>query len=162
MLFRDSAWEETVWKAGSHAENVLTQKSGTDTYNHPTYSPSKLITPKQTWKTLIMSIYYLPEAEMPLTPKGYCDIWIGSSQSSIPSMQAEMPLTPKGYCDCCSEVRCLCSFDWAEMPLTPKGYCDNVHSAVCVDGSEFDGRNAPNAERLLWPAGVFWLFGLYV
>ena len=36
-------------------------------------------------------------AEMPLTPKGYCDMLPYKENAAL--IEAEMPLTPKGYCD---------------------------------------------------------------
>lgn len=46
-----------------------------------------------------MSIYYLPEAEMPLTPKGYCDSVLFFVEFVFVHKRAEIHLTPKGYCD---------------------------------------------------------------
>ena len=36
---------------------------------------------------------------MPLTPKGYCDLYYFEFIYFIADEEAEMPLTPKGYCD---------------------------------------------------------------
>ena len=41
---------------------------------------------------------FFDEAEMPLTPKGYCDDFFGE-RFFFGDKAAEMPLTPKGYCD---------------------------------------------------------------
>ena len=59
-----------------------------------------------------------------------------------------MPLTPKGYCDWFSGVLFVGFEKGAEMPLTPKGYCDSSSSTVTLYCFP-QGRNAPNAERLL-------------
>ena len=43
------------------------------------------------------------------------------------AIAAEMPLTPKGYCDfCVLQMLYRDGDDEAEMPLTPKGYCDST------------------------------------
>ena len=88
-------------------------------------------------------------AEMPLTPKGYCDSAFKSAGSHS-NNPAEMPLTPKGYCDA-EGVSYYFSVHnlLAEMPLTPKGYCDIFFVLYAGFCSYFFGRNAPNAERLL-------------
>ena len=68
----------------------------------------------------------------------------------VRSLRAEMPLTPKGYCDSRNRgSRFFMITPRAEMPLTPKGYCDTPANPVLYDAAECHGRNAPNAERLL-------------
>ena len=85
---------------------------------------------------------------MPLTPKGYCDI-DSKNDGDESDDEAEMPLTPKGYCDRAGISNPFCiRFTVAEMPLTPKGYCDTVKGKCSFQHSR-QGRNAPNAERLL-------------
>ena len=62
-------------------------------------------------------------AEMPITPKGYCDgLVLGEAKDF--GHEAEMPITPKGYCDCWPTFLSPPGGRGAEMPLTPKGYCD--------------------------------------
>ena len=63
---------------------------------------------------------------------------------------AEMPLTPKGYCDTSGAgVILTLGLAGAEMPLTPKGYCDSELPMGYFNFRIAPGRNAPNAERLL-------------
>ena len=52
--------------------------------------------------------------------------------------KAEMPLTPKGYCDSMPAASILSQYSLeAEMPLTPKGYCDSSHQAAILQGAMF-------------------------
>ena len=52
--------------------------------------------------------------------------------------KAEMPLTPKGYCDPFNDFSFFAEvIDLAEMPLTPKGYCDSSHQAAILQGAMF-------------------------
>ena len=50
----------------------------------------------------VFSLNYLEfygQAEMPLTPKGYCDSVLFFVEFVFVHKRAEMPLTPKGCCD---------------------------------------------------------------